>query len=121
MLVKEQQRTCDETETVDDDAVEEVTHTTKQGQNEASRIADVLAERDAEEHALHQRDLRAAAHASVMEDWTEHGTERPPKIRFELWVDPFSQAEPANEAERRFLKTRRIRERTLSLTRGDDS
>lgn len=117
----EQQYTRDETETADVDVVGTVPHTTKQGRNEVSCFAGVLASQDAEEHILHQRDFHAAAHARVMEDWSGDVTEQRPQIRFEVWNASFLQTEPANEVERRFLKTCCIRERTIRWTRGDDS
>lgn len=116
----EQRTHSDETQTdEEEDDVEAVTHSTIEGRDEASRHADVLAEDDAERYGLRDRDLRAAAHASVIDDWTQYHEERPPEIRFEVWVDPFSQAEPRNEMEERFLKRRRIRERTLVWKYGD--
>ena len=79
----------------------------------SSRVADRIAEEEAEEHALRGRDLRAAAHASVLEDWTECHEDRPAAIRPEVWVDPFSRATPINDTEARFLATVRIRERVI--------
>lgn len=115
----EQQRSRDETETPEEDDVEVATHTTPNGRDEAALHADVLAEEDAERYGLRKRDLRAAAHASVMEDWTENHDDRPSAIRPEVWIDPFTPATPINETERRFLRERSIRERSLAQKRGE--
>lgn len=120
LLVTEQRTRDDETQTPsEEDDVEAVTHTTSCGRDEAAIHADVIAEDDERRYGLRERDLRAAAHASVLEDWTEYGKERPPQIRFEIWVDPFSRAEPVNEMEERFLKTVKIRERTIRWKQGE--
>jgi hypothetical protein len=121
LLVTEQAHADENQSQSDDEDVEEVTHTTstRQGRDEAALHADALAEDDAERYGLRDRDIRAAAHASVLEDWKGHGEERPPEIRFEIWVDPFSRMEPANEMEKWFLQTVRIHERTIRWKQGD--
>lgn len=116
----EQQRSRDETETPsEEDEVEAVTHTTPNGRDEAALHADTLAEEDAERYGLRKRDLRVAAHESVMEDWAENHDDKPAAIRPVVWLDPFTPATPINETERRFLHERRGRERTLAHKRGE--
>jgi hypothetical protein len=76
------------------------------------------AERQKERDGVYARDRRVVAHASVLEDWTEHHDERPEDVRREVWVDPFFEPVNPTHPERRFVQTRRIRQRTLRWRGG---
>jgi len=117
LLVAEHAQAHDETQSPSEDDVEEVTHTTIEGRDESSRAADALAE---ERDRSREREFAAQvrAHESVIDDWTEHHSDRPDDVREAVWLDPLFEPEDPSEAEHRFVKTRKIRRRTLEW-RGD--
>jgi hypothetical protein len=87
------------------------------GRNLSSWVADRIAEKE-ERPREDEFEACVQAHESVVDDWTEHHDDRPDGVRERVWLDPLYEPVNPTETEKRFVKKRKIRRRTLEW-RGD--